>query len=295
MVSFNPQFLEVKEQGRIEQARIAGLSLEAAAPYFSVATHKNFQKNFNAFVTAFPQEAKIISDDRPDGVGPGEMIAYFLFDNIHLGGKNSHTDLWMNGKEFVEVKGGDYTKKTNTLDNFKISKDGDPAVTQLMAEVKDFNETYKKITGKPLNKWNAGAAGVTTIEEWSHLDLKKLAQQFKGVSRAPIPVFLDPATQTILTETAETLISLHDKQGLKKVLEFTLAEHEISVDNKASTLKKIIDRWRKNAFENYLVGKNVALINTRSLQMMFFGHVTEEMIGLYCIHRNQPWARIYLP
>ena len=44
-------------------------------------------------------------------LGPGEMLAWFIFDNITLGGKNSSVDLLVDGMPFAEMKAGTITKK----------------------------------------------------------------------------------------------------------------------------------------------------------------------------------------
>lgn len=293
MPTFNPQFIEVKETGRIELANAAGLSLKAAAPYFTCATHKNFQTQFNHFVMAFPENAKHISDNRPEGVGPGEMIAWFVFNNVTLGGKNSSLDINVNGQPFAEMKGGYHTLKTNTLDGFKITKDGDPAVCQILHDLEKFNTTYRAIKGQNLTGWSEGAIGVESLGLWKSIDLKKLAQQTKGPPKERVYVPIDP-NGDVLNLDGKHITHLEAADALKKIKEIVRAEREIPVDNKISTLEKIIGRWRDQVFIDYLEDKKIALVNTKNMRMMFFGHLTKDMLGLYRIQRNQPWARIYL-
>lgn len=293
MPTFNPQFTEVKETGRIELAKAAGLSLKAAAPYFTGATHKNFQAQFNQFVTAFPESAKHISDNRPDGVGPGEMVAWFVFDNVTLGGKNSSLDINVDGQPFAEMKGGYHTLKTNTIDNFKITKDGDPAVCMIMQDLKQFNATFKAIRGQDLTGWSDGVVTGTALNLWKAIDLKKLAQQTKGPPKERVYLPIDP-NGDVMNLDGERTTHLEAADALKKIKEIVQAERKIPVDNKTSTLEKIIERWKDQVFIDYLEGKRIALINTKTMQMMFFGHLAKEMLGLYRVHRNQPWARIYL-
>lgn len=128
MLNFCPQDLGAKEKGRAEQLKASGLSYKEAASFFVDATPKNFQRHYNNFVKAFPKQAKIISDLRSNGVGPGEMIAWFLYDNITVGGANACCDLRSPEGDFAEVKGGRYCIANNSLDDFKLSRDDDPSV-----------------------------------------------------------------------------------------------------------------------------------------------------------------------
>jgi hypothetical protein len=294
ILTFNPQAIEVKEQGRVEQAKIAGLPLEAAAKYFTVATHKNFQARYNAFVDAFPEEAKRLSDHRPDGVGPGEMVAWFVFDNLTLGGKNSSIDLLIDGKPFAEMKGGAYTISSNSLDNFKLSKDGDQAVIQLLADLELFNSTYRKITGYNLSQWTPGKVGLKVLRTWENIDLIELAKIHRGPARERMMLPIDPNGDVWSLDAEQRVTNLGAPDALRKITEIVQSDRRIAVDSNVSTLSKIIERWRKQVFADYLDGKKMALVNNKTMRMEFFGHLTEEMVGLYCVGRNQPWARVNL-
>lgn len=296
ILKFNPQSLEVKQEGRKELAAQVGLDLDEVAPFFGDATFANFQVKYNNFVTAFGSQAIELSKLRGDGVGPGEMVAWFVFDNIRLGGKNSPIDLLVGDTPFAEMKGGAYTIKTNSLDNFKVTKDSDLAVTQLIKDLDCFNETHQLITGKPLAGYQSGKIKLSQLNDWRTIDLKKLARKFKGVSRTPIALFADPADGTIRLGEDSTPFSHWDAKDLgQKIREFSLTVRTIPVDNNTSTISKIENRWRATVEASYLVNKKFALVNKNTMQMMYFGELTKEMIGLYLVGRNQPWARVYLP
>ena len=293
ILKFNPQAIEVKDQGREDLAREVGLPMSAAKSFFTAASLTNFQACYNSFVAAFPKQAGQISRHRPDGVGPGEMVAWFVFDNITLGGKNSGIDLFVDGAPFAEMKGGKSSKYSNSIDNFKITTDSDVAVTRLIKDLSEFNALHTQITGSPLIGWKQ-SLGVTTLREWETINLTKMAKDFSGVSRVPFQAQLDPANMTI-TVNGQVLTSLSDKKAISKIRDFMLTDQQVPVDPKLATLKRIISTWRNQVYANYLINKPLALVNTSTMEMVFFGEITEEMVGLYCIHRNQPWARIYLP
>ncbi len=295
ILSFNPQSTGVKERGRTELARAVGLPEHEAAPFYSVATPENFQQTYNAFVNAFPAPACAISRLRPDGVGPGEMVAWFVFGNLQLGGRRAGIDLLLDGRPFAEMKGGAYTRSSGTLDNFKITRDGDPAVQLLANDLLYLNETHRLITGQDLPNWSPGRVGLRTLRLWECVDLAALARQFRGSPRARMYVPLDTNGDLLSFDGSARIAHWDEPDGLRKLKALALAGHEVPVDNTRSTLQKIINRWREQAFVDYLDGKTIALVNKDTLRMLFFGQLTRNMVGLYCVGRNQPWARVYLP
>lgn len=294
MINFDPSRIEAKCEGRRILADVAGIALEDAAVYFSLATHQNFQLSFNAFVKAFPEAAKKISDHRPDGVGPGEMLAWFIFDNLTLGGKNASMDLMVDGLPFAEVKGGKITQKSNTLDNFKLSKDGDEAVVTILNDLVRFNKTYKQIMGSDLPGWSGAASvKVTALATWMSFDLMVLRKIAPPPSvRRYLPI--DP-DGSILSIEEDAVISSLDAEDFQTKVKHELSKPRlVEVDKSISTMEKIIAQWRNLVICDYVQDKNFVLLDTVSMEVKHFGPINEKAIGLYCMHRNQPWARIHL-
>lgn len=246
MLDFCPQDLGAKETGRAAQCNASSLSLKEAARFFTDATPKNFQSHYNKFVSAFPKEAKIISNLRPSGVGPGEMVAWFLYDNITVGGANASCDLSVGGRDFAEMKGGAYCKQHHCLQDFKLSKDHDPSV-----------------------KYVVGALGA-----------------------GPSAVTID-LNGKVFDSVGNVLCSYNSPNFQEQVGRIIAANVENAVD--ISCRDQIVERWKNMIFSEYVSGKTMAIIHTKDLKMQFFGQLTKDMVGLYRIHRNQPWARVYLP
>ena len=294
-IGFNPQNPNVKKIGREELAGTVGLSVKSLKPYFKKAEPATFLDNFNKFVVRYPSEAKAISDLRPDGVGPGELVAWFLFDNIDLGGKNSCIDLLVEGKGFAEMKGGSYDKANHAIKDFKITKDADPAVDLLRKDLEEFNETYKKITGSCLTGWEPGNLLTTTLKAWETVDLNKEAKRYAGPIHGSIKLNVH-ANGDVFQEGQSTKIGNWKQKGFQEHLrKFMLSDVKIAVNNRTSTLNKVVARWKQQAYTDYLKGKRFALVNTSTLRMEYLGELTLDMIGLYRVARNQPMARIYLP
>lgn len=124
MLDFCPQHLRDKEYGRQSLLKVAGLSHDQVSFTPDVT---DFQARYNEFVRAFPAESKRISNARPDGIGPGEMVCFFLFDSITLGGRNAACDLRIDGVDFAEMKAGVFSRPTNSIYDFKLSRDQAPS------------------------------------------------------------------------------------------------------------------------------------------------------------------------
>lgn len=293
-IGFNPQNPNVKTIGREELADIVATPLSEFEPFFAKAEPETFQAKYNNFVSHFPKQAKAMSDLRPDGVGPGELPVWFVFNNIQLGGKNSSIDLLADGVDFAEVKGGRYETAHHAVAGFKITKDSDPAVDSLRRDLDEFNSTYRKITGMNLTGWEPGNIRTTTLAAWESIDLCKDAKRYAGPMRAGIPVVIMP-NGDIVQEDNSVLFNAHYTRFRSEVLKFIQSDVEVAVNIDISTLKRVVGRWRHLAHANYLKGKKFALMNTTTLKMEYFGEISADMIGLLRIGRNQPEARIYLP
>jgi len=294
-IGFNPQNPSVKQIGREELADKICLPMKKLKPYFKKADVQSFQANYNSFVIKHPVEAKQISALRPDGVGPGELVAWFLFDNIQLGGKNSSIDLLVDGADFAEMKGGRYDTKYHALCDFKITKDSDPAVDLLRTDLGEFNDTYYKITGSNLPGWDPGNILTTTLRIWDTINLKKEAKLYAGPARHRIQFEADVNGNFYQVGSKKPIANWKGDSVNQEIARIMTSDIEVTVNNHTSTLKKIVGRWRQLAFKNYLAGKRFALVNTSTMKMEHFGTLTVDMIDLLRIARNQPSAKIYLP
>jgi len=294
-IGFNPQNPNVKAAGREELANSVSVPIAEFKPFFAKADPANFKVSYNKFVSNFPAEAKAMSALRPDGVGPGELVAWFVFDNLQLGGKNSSIDLVIDGVDFAEMKGGAYDTANHAIKGFKITKDSDPAVDLLRRDLDEFNATYRKITGTDLTGWEPGNIRTTSLKAWEEIDLNKESKRYAGPIRGAIKLNV-LANGDVFQEGETEILGNWQRKGFQTELKkFMLSDIEIAVNSNISTLNRVIGRWRQMAYTNYLKGKRFALVNTASLKMEYFGELTVEMIGLLRIGRNQPEARIYLP
>lgn len=245
MLDFCSQILGTKEQGRLVQCKTCDLSYKEAAPFFTVATPNNFQSHYNEFIKAFPKQAKVMSAARPNGCGPGETVAWFLYDNVTLGGMNAPHDIYIDGEPQYEFKAGTYRKYDHSLCDFKLSRDHDPSVKYIV------NALSRQV--------------ICTVDfEGNTWDANGMQQ---GV--------------------------YNSVEFLQQVSQIIAAKSENTVDK--DRYNQIVNTWKDLIFTEYVQGKMMGLIQADNLRMQYLGPLSKNMVGLHRIHRNQPWARVYLP
>lgn len=294
MINFDLSKIEAKCEGRSILANIVGIAQKDAAKFFCTATHENFKDSFNSFTSKYPTIAKQISDLKPDGVGPGEVLAWFLFDNVTLGGKSSPVDIFIDGKPFAEMKAGSHTKKTNTLDYFKITKDTDPAVSLILNDILRFNYTYREIMGDDLPGWNGvSSIKVGALSLWESINLTILQRITPPVKRRKY-VPIDPDGTILHTNEEQCIGTIYDPDISQKLKAILKEDSKVKIDKEIESFTKIIERWKKQVFTDSVAGKKYALVDMNTMKMHHFGEIHEKMLGIYRVHRNQPWARIYL-
>lgn len=268
------------------------------AAQFTKATATNIMPKYNKFLADYPVIAKSIDKIKPEGVGPGEFILYFLFDNVGIGGKNAPIDVYMDGKEWAEAKGGDPIG-TGTLTNFKITKDSSKAVTQIMKDLEDFNATYSEITGEDLPGWRgANELTTNTLRGWADIDLTKLAKESTGGSKKPINLVLKTDGDLLRKGEEDPVTNINKTKSVAPIKKLISGDDKVAVDKSVDTLEKIVRKWAETAYNDYASGKRFLLFvgskGTRLPVMKFNGYLSQDMIGLYMTHRNQPWAEVYL-
>ena len=269
--------------------------------YCTSATQDNIKEGFNKFVAAFPKECALLDRRRESGIGVGEAILTFLFDNITLGGKNSPIDVFMDGSPFAEAKGGDLNKADNAICNFKITKDSAKAVTQVLADLKKFNEMYKDKTGEDLDGWR-GENECTTVslKQWRSINLTELEVDEEAIKHKPINLQLYRDGKLFRKGEDEVLANIEkNRKSVNSILKDLINQDStIEIDEDIDTLDKIEQRWVDKVMEEYVEGKTFILFssgdNSKPPRVVHVGDIHRDAIGLYCTHRNQPFAKIFL-
>lgn len=251
---------------------------------------------YNAFCERYLSWAKSISLLAPKGIGPGEMVIYFIFNNIGLGGGNAPIDLYMNGEEYAEVKSVKLVG--NKMTNFKIGSDSCPSVSSLMRYLSHFNDAYTEIVGTPLEGWRGSSElKVRTLQSWRQLDLEQLAQNY-GRAQSAIQLTVRSNGDVYRKGSSEPFTNVLYLECGRKMRELLSLNEPIAVNKELATIDMVIARWVDDLFDRGLGNKRFIFVlgNSESLspEMRFMGYLTKDMVGLYCTHRNQPWAEVYL-
>lgn len=268
-----------------------------------VATESNIKQKFNEFVSMFPKECTLLNAKRESGIGPGEILLSFIFDNITLGGKNSPIDVFMDGKPFAEAKGGSPIKSENAISNFKITKDSSKAVTQVLSDLKKFNEMYKDKTGEDLPDWKGEIACTPeSLKKWRSINLSELEVDEDRVKHKPINLQLYRDGKLFKKGEDEALANIETgKKSINSILKDLINQDvTVEIDEDINTLDKIEQRWVDKAMEEYVEGKTFILFSTgkndesKPPKIVHVGDIHRDAIGLYCTTRNQPYAKIFL-
>lgn len=296
-------FKDISEKGkasnRLAIAKALGFSskLPQMQAFFKKATAANFVSSFNDFSSKFPAEASLVNKNKIDGIGTGELLSYFIFNNVGIGGKNAPIDLYLDGKEWAEAKGG-APIGSDTLSNFKITKDSADAVNQIMSDLQAFNDKHAEITGEDLPGWTKpDELKAEVLRSWSDINLADMAKDAKGGSKKPIGLTLKKDGNLVQKGDDEPILNVKKDKSIAPLRNLIDGAGKIVVDSRIETLDKIISAWAEKAHEEYVAGKRFVLFSAKSgkpTTARYVGMITPDMIGLYNTHRQQPWAEIYL-
>ncbi len=277
---------EAKKAGRSTINRIAELSpavLKKMEPYIGkkATSPEQMMKVFNAFCEAFPKEAKIISTNRGQQVGPGEMVFYYIFDNIGVGG-NQNIDLFLNGKPFAEVKSGDVMTRRGAkcVEKYELSPGNHPAVRKILKAMKEFNSAYKdEHDGEDLPGWKSeDDVNLGPLLKWRELELS---------GTGGLDLTLKPSGDLLKKDETDPVLNVNKAKSvapLKKLL-----DEPVDVQS----IDDIIDEWADNIGETYVKDKLFFLLDNNKLRCVYAGNITADKLDLMAIWRGRPIARVY--
>ena len=107
--------MSVENKAEIRRKIISALGLEnwEVEGFFFNPSLPNIPDKINLFVESFPLESKKLLNMSITGFGPGEILLYFLCDNLALSGFKSQIDAHVDGKPLAEVKAVRPSNKPN--------------------------------------------------------------------------------------------------------------------------------------------------------------------------------------
>lgn len=277
---------EAKKAGRATINRIAEISpatFQKMQPFIGkkATSAESIAKAYNTFVDAFPKEAKIISTNRGQQVGPGEMIFYYVFDNLGVGG-NQNIDLFLNGKPYAEVKAGDVRTRNgaSAIEKFELSPGNHPAVRGILKAVKEFNEAYKdENDGEDLPGWKSeDDVNSSPLDKWRDLELS---------GSGGLDLTLKQSGDIMKKGDDDPVLNVNKAKSvtpLKKLLD---------EPTEASDINAAIDEWAQSIGDTYVNDKLFFLIDNSKMRCVFTGNITADKLDLMAIWRGRPIARVY--
>lgn len=273
---------DAKKLGRAAICRIADIStatLKKMQPYIGKKANSPSQimTEYNAFVEAFPTEAKLISNNRGTQVGPGEMVFYFVFDNIGVGG-NQNIDLFLDDKPFAEVKAGPVSADKKSISGFEFGSNAAGTGNKLVNALTNINDAYSGANGEDLPGWRGGdSVKSSDLKSWIDLEvsvgssislsLKSDGDLMKKGEKKPI----------LNVNKAKTVAPI------KKLLD------EPSEESDVKSVSDAISEWSQMVYNNYAKDKLFFFVESKKApKVVYQGFVTPEMIDLYRITRSKP-------
>ena len=275
-----------KSAGRDTIVRIAEISsatYKKMLPYIGkrATSPQQIIKVFNAFCDAFPKEAKIISTNRGQQVGPGEMVFYFVFDNIGVGG-NQNIDLFLNGKPFAEVKSGDVRTRRGgkVVEKFELSPGNHPAVRAILKAVKEFNEAYRdENDGEDLPGWKSeDDVNTSPLDKWRDITL---------AGTGSVDLTLKQSGDLLKKGDDDPVININKAKSvapLKKLLDEPV---------EAPDINRAIDEWAETIGSTYVKDKLFFLLDNNKMRCVYAGELSPDKLDLMAIWRGRPIARVY--
>ena len=142
MKTFNStDFASVENKADVRTKIINALGLnhwEVEGFFFDPLNFPDVSSKINYFVESFPLESKKLLNLSINGLGPGEILLYFLCENLTLSGYKSQIDASVNGKQFAEVKAVIPSNKPSWYYDFRFGVNASEPNHQFLLDVKNF-------------------------------------------------------------------------------------------------------------------------------------------------------------
>jgi hypothetical protein len=227
-----------------------------------------FKKQVNKFVDNYPSFAKAlygktIEEHYPKGIGPGEILCDFIFDDINLGGGSESVDLLKGSSPFAEVKAGRIIQAKNTLGDFKFGTDGANAYLELIDDLKKFVNYYNDQIDpdNPIKIEKYSEISGSTINMLRQLgDLGQIKSDFP---KKGIPMTLKKSGDINVQSKNVTNI---DKETLPADLKdvYNSAGGMVTIEEEISSFEKIEQKWKDSILKSEIGDKPFIFFDNKS-------------------------------
>lgn len=284
--------------------------------HFTAATTANFKDRVNKFIEAFPEESKRMSFDKQiSGIGPGEVLIYFLFNNTSIGGPSAGMDILVNDEPFAEVKSGTYMANKNTVGTFKLLTRGSVASTKTFDDFDAFNTVYSQLQAENLPaagksekskiQWRGGKeVSHEQLKAWAKIDLNDLEATPEAKQKGEIKLKLFKSGDILRKDEKIANIKDDTAKNVLAVLKDLLDIHDVDTHNKdidvndISTVDKIHARYAENVMKEYAKDKTFCIFQStggsRPPKIAHFGKLNKKAIRIYNTHDGNVFAELKL-
>lgn len=248
-----------KEATRLQLSKLHRINYDTVKSDFIKASHSlsSVASKIRSFIKKHPETSKKLFNIKSEHLGRGEVLCYFIFDNITLGGGKMDIDLLLNGEGIAEVK--EVSPKGDGYGDIRIETASRLADVELIKDIDYFSKKYEEITGKKLEAisqpsgWKVTDIGGQTLKLWKKIDLIKLSKD--GVSEFPkkgVILDLDKRGNIRQHKDNEIISNVNSAAGVQPLKDIIDGKKEIKiiVDKKRSTIEKILDKWVESVIDS---------------------------------------------
>lgn len=256
---------------------------------FYVKSSKNLIRDYNNWIEDYPKLAdKLFNINISRTLGPGEVLLYFIFDDIYLAGGSSSIDLVnKSGKPIAEVKAVDKPTKSGKINDFKFGTQANKANVNFFSNIVEFVNSYKLLTGNYPDGYRPDQPGEITpkmLENWKSIDLtdKNLTKN------ADVKIELEMSKKgDVFTQIDKKKITnIHNKDALPKLKKLSTSFNPTITKNKITTVQQIIDRWKDDIVNSKITDHPFLFLDTSNKKAIDLITITKESLDIYRASRE---------
>lgn len=255
--------MSVENKAEIRRKIISSIGLELWEVenfFFDPLKVNNVQGKINLFADSFPSESKTLLNWITSGLGPGEILLYFLCDTICLSGFKSQIDASINGKAYAEIKAL-MPANTNVYYDFRFGVDASEPGRQFLVDTVNFVNHTKN----PL-----------LLDNELEITRSKIAE-LRGISTA-----FDEYSLNLKVNNGEIFVG--DKKICNRSDINFASEIQKALDNLSTKTPNFFSEIENTYFSRLLssnIGKTDFLLFDKKLaKCIFFGKLTRNMLSI---------------
>lgn len=137
-------FTSIENKAEIRRKIISALGLTETesqvveTSFFMKSTTCDIKSKINLFNSSFPEFYSKLFNTTISGFGPGEILLYFLIDDLYLSGFTSSIDAYVGNKPFAEIKAVKKSFKLNWYYDFRFGSFSNDSNQKIISTIKNF-------------------------------------------------------------------------------------------------------------------------------------------------------------